>query len=45
VAAEVGNAFRLAPFGTRTLRGIAEAVPVFAVQPHDRDLAVLPATK
>jgi adenylate cyclase len=45
VAAEVGNAFRLAPLGTRPLRGFAEAVPVFAVQPHDRDVAVLPAAK
>jgi len=35
----------LAPLGTRPLRGFAEAVPVFAVQPHDRDMAVLPAAK
>jgi class 3 adenylate cyclase len=45
VAAEVGNASQLAPLGTRPLRGFAEAVPVFAVQPHDRDMAVLPAAK
>jgi class 3 adenylate cyclase len=45
VAAEVGNAFRLAQLGTRPLRGFAEAVPVFAVRPHDRDLMVLPAAK
>jgi adenylate cyclase len=43
VAAEVGNAFRLTPLGTRPLRGFTEAVPVFAVQPHDRNLATLPA--
>jgi adenylate cyclase len=45
VAAEVGTAFRLAPLGTRPLRGFAEAVPVFAVQPGNRDLAILPAAK
>ncbi len=45
VAAEVGSAFRLAPLGTRPLRGFAEAVPVFAVQPYDRDLMILPAAK
>ena len=44
-AAEIGNAFRLAPLGTRPLRGFAEAVPVFAAQPHDRDLMVLPTAK
>ena len=45
VAAEVGNAFVLGPLGTRPLRGFAEAIPVFLVQPHDPDLAVLPAAK
>jgi class 3 adenylate cyclase len=45
VAAEVGTAVRLAPLGTRPLRGFAEAVPVFAVQPANRDLAILPAAK
>jgi class 3 adenylate cyclase len=44
-AAEVSTAFRLAPLGTRPLRGFAEAVPVFAVQPHDRDLGILPAAQ
>ena len=45
VAAELGEAFALAPLGTRPLRGFAEAVPVFAVQPRDVDLATLPAAK
>jgi class 3 adenylate cyclase len=45
VAAEVGDAFRLAPLGTRPLRGFAEAVPVYAVEPAGRDFAVLPAAK
>jgi adenylate cyclase len=45
VAAEVGTAFRLTPLGTRPLRGFAQAVPVFAVQPANRDLAILPAAK
>jgi class 3 adenylate cyclase len=45
MAAEVGTAFRLTPLGTRPLRGFAEAVPVFAVQPANRDLAILPAAK
>jgi class 3 adenylate cyclase len=31
-AAEVGDAFALAPLGTRPLRGFAEAVPVFSVE-------------
>ena len=44
-AAEIGNAYRLAPLGTRPLRGFAEAVPVFAVQPANRDLAILQAAK
>ncbi|HEX4184221.1 MAG TPA: adenylate/guanylate cyclase domain-containing protein [Xanthobacteraceae bacterium] len=42
-AAEIGEAVMLAPLGTRPLRGFAEAVPVFSVAPHDRDLATLPA--
>jgi len=42
-AAEVGDAFALAPLGTRPLRGFAEAVPVFAVKLHDRDVVALPA--
>jgi hypothetical protein len=41
----VGLAKGSATVGTRPLRGFAEAVPVFAVQPHDRDLMVLPAAK
>ena len=45
VASEVGVAFALAPLGTRPLRGFAEAVPVFSVMPHDRDMAVLSAAK
>ncbi|HEX3415656.1 MAG TPA: adenylate/guanylate cyclase domain-containing protein, partial [Stellaceae bacterium] len=45
VAAEVDDAFRLAPLGTRLLRGFAEAVPVYAVKPAGRDFAVLPAAK
>ena len=44
-AAEIGEAVALAPLGTRPLRGFAEAVPVFSVEPHDRDLATLPAAK
>ena len=36
-AADVGDAFALAPLGTRPLRGFAEAVPVFSVKLHDRD--------
>ena len=42
-AAEIGEAIALAPLGTRPLRGFAEAVPVFSLQPHVRDLATLPA--
>jgi adenylate cyclase len=42
-AAEVSYAFALAPLGTRPLRGFAEAVPVFSVKLHDRDVATLPA--
>jgi len=45
VAAELGEAFALAPLGTRPLRGFAEAVPVFSVKPLDVDLATLPAAK
>ena len=45
VAAELGEAFSLAPLGTRPLRGFAEAVPVFSVKPRDVDLATLPAAK
>ena len=45
VAAEVGDAFLLAPLGNRPLRGFAEAVSVFSVQPHDRDLRILPAAQ
>jgi class 3 adenylate cyclase len=45
VAAELGEAFDLAPLGTRPLRGFAEAVPVFSVKPLDVDLATLPAAK
>jgi class 3 adenylate cyclase len=41
-AAEIGEAVALAPLGTRPLRGFAEAVRVFSVEPHDRDLAALP---
>src|SRR6516225_6313851 len=43
VAREIGDAFALAPLGTRPLRGFAEAVPVFAVELHDRDVVGLPA--
>jgi adenylate cyclase len=45
VAAELGEAFDLAPLGTRPLRGFAEAVPVFSVTPRNIDLAALPAAK
>ena len=38
--AEVGDAFALAPLGTRPLRGFAEAVSVFSVNLHDRDVVV-----
>ena len=31
IAAEIGDALPLAPLGTRQLRGLAEAVPVFSV--------------
>jgi class 3 adenylate cyclase len=45
VAAETRGAFALAPFGTRSLRGFAEAVPVYSVKPRDRAPAALPAAK
>jgi adenylate cyclase len=45
VASEVGDAFALAALGTRPLRGFAEAVPVFSVQPQDRDAAALSAAQ
>jgi len=45
IAAELGEAFALAPLGTRPLRGFAEAVPVFVVTPRDVDLTALPAAK
>jgi adenylate cyclase len=45
VAAELGEAFDLAPLGTRPLRGFAEAVRVFSVTPRNVDLATLPAAK
>jgi class 3 adenylate cyclase len=32
VTEEVGDAFALAPLGTRPLRGFAEGVPVFSVK-------------
>ena len=41
-AAEIGEAIALAPLGTRPLRGFAEAVPVFSVEPYDCHLATLP---
>jgi adenylate cyclase len=42
-AVEIGEAVALTPLGTRPLRGFAEAVPVFSVKRHDRDLATMPA--
>jgi len=45
VAAELGEAFALAPLGTRPLRGFAEAVPVFVVTPRDVDVATVSAAK
>jgi class 3 adenylate cyclase len=42
-AAEVGDAFALVPLGTRPLRGFAEAVSVFSVKLHDRDVVPLHA--
>jgi len=42
-AEEVGDAFALAPLGTRPLRGFAEAVSVFSVNLHDREVVPLPA--
>ena len=45
VAGEIGDAFALAPLGTWPLRGFAEAVPVFSVKPHDRDVAALSAAE
>ena len=45
VAAEVGSAVTLTPLGTRPLRGFAEGIPVFGVQPHHQDWAALPAAK
>ena len=45
VAAELGEAFDLAPLGTRPLRGFAEAVPVFSITTRNVDLATLPAAK
>ena len=44
-AGEVGDAFALVPLGTRPLRGFAEAVPVFSVKPHARDVAALSAAE
>jgi len=45
VAREIGDAFALAPLGTRPLRGFAEAVPVFSVKLPERDVAALSAAK
>ena len=44
-AVEIGEAVALTPLGTRPLRGFAEAVPVFSVKRHDRDLATMPAAR
>jgi adenylate cyclase len=45
VAAEVGEAVALAPLGAHTLRGFAEAVPVFSVRERDPNLTTLHATR
>ena len=45
VAREIGDAFALAPLGTRPLRGFAEAVPVFSVKLPERDVAALSAAE
>ena len=45
VAAGVDGKFELLPLGTRPLRGFAEGVPVFAVEPQQQDWAALPAAK
>ena len=42
-AAEMRHSMPLVAVGTRTLRGFAEAVPVFSVTERDPDLATLPA--
>ena len=42
-AAEIRQSVPLVALGTRMLRGFAEAVAVFSVAEHDRDLATLPA--
>jgi adenylate cyclase len=42
-AAEIAHAVPLVALGTRMLRGFAEAVAVFSVAEHDRDLMLLPA--
>jgi adenylate cyclase len=41
-AAEVSDGFPLKPLGTRSLRGFADAVPVFSVGEHETAQALLP---
>ena len=42
-AAEIRNSLPLVALGTRTLRGFAEAIPVFAIEPGDGGLTALSA--
>ena len=42
-AAEIGDRLPLVPLGTRSLRGFAEAIPVYSMKPHDSDFAAIAA--
>jgi len=42
-AAEIRHSLRLVALGTRTLRGFAEAIPVFTIEPGDGGLTALSA--
>jgi adenylate cyclase len=42
-AVEIGDALPLVPVGARSLRGFAEAVPVYSVNPRDDIRAIAAA--
>jgi class 3 adenylate cyclase len=42
-AAEIGDSLPLVPLGTRSLRGFAEGVPVFGVNPHGQEFVTTAA--
>jgi class 3 adenylate cyclase len=44
-AAEIGNTLPLLPLGTRSLRGFAEAIPVFSVELHNCNFAAASAAE